>query len=228
MKKIIFLTLILTLLLAACGSKAEPATETSAGAGFDQNSQELPLSTKLAIGTLKLENTDLDVTSDQAAELLPLWQVYQSLSTSDTSAQEEQDALVEQIQEAMTPDQMQAITDMQLTQQDVFAVMQEQGLTTGRGQGAGPNGQGDGGFTPPEGGFPGGGPGGEGGGFPGGGPGGNPGGGGGGFGGEGLNQDQIATAQASRAEGRGAGFGNSLITPLVEAVIDLLKSKTGS
>ena len=61
---------------------------------------------------------------------------------------------------------------------------------------------------------------------PGGGP---PGGGpGGGFGGEGLDPEQIATAQARRAEGGGAGFGNRMVTPLVEAVIELLESKTGS
>jgi len=223
MKKTIFLTLIFTLLLSACGSNAEPATEVGVGTGFDQNSQELPLSTKLAIGTLKLENTDLAVTSEQAANLLPLWQVFNSLNGSDTTAPEEVTAVTEQIQEAMTSEQMQAIEEMALTDQDIFASMQELGLTnapqvnaegTPQAGGGFPNGQGPGG-----GGFPGGDP-------PDGGP---PGGGaGGGFGGEGLSQEQIATAQARRAEGGGTGFGNRMMTPLVEALIELLESKTGS
>jgi hypothetical protein len=52
------------------------------------------------------------------------WQVYQELSQSDTAAQAEIDGLVEQIEETMTADQMQAITAMNITQQDVFTAMQ--------------------------------------------------------------------------------------------------------
>jgi len=125
MKKTIFLTLILILFLAACGSNAEPAIETGTGTGFDPSAQELPLATKLAVGTLKLENTDLAIAPDQAADLLPLWQVFNDLSSSDTAAPEELTALTEQIQESMTSEQLQAIDDMGLTGQDIFATMQE-------------------------------------------------------------------------------------------------------
>jgi hypothetical protein len=179
----------------------------------------------LAIGTLKLEATEYAVASDQATELLPLWQVLNSLSSSDTAAPEELTAITEQIQETMTAEQLQAIEEMGLTQEDMFATMQDLGLVNapqanvegtpqpgagfGGGQGQGP----DGGFVP--GGAP-----------PGGGPGGGEGP-GGGFGGQGLTQEQIATAQARRAEG-GGGFGNRMLTPLVEAVIKLLESKADS
>ena len=217
MKKTIFLTLILILLLTACGSNTGSATEASTNTGFDPGSQELELSTQLALGTLKLEGTDLAVTSDQAAELLRLWQVFDSLSGSDTAAPEEVTAVVEQIQETMTPEQIQAIEKMALTNQDIFASMQELGLTNAPQVNAEGTPQAGGGFR--GGGFPDGGP-------PDGGPAG--GGQGGGFGGEGLNQEQIATAQARRAEGGGAGFGNRMMTPLVEAVIKLLESKSGS
>lgn len=215
--KIIFTRLLVPiLLLSACGNAGTSTTSTAQGG---TNTQELPPSTKLAIGTLKLEGTNFAVTSAQASNLLPLWQVYSSLVSSDTAAQEEKDALTEQIQEAMTNEQLKAIDDMKLTQRDVLASMQELGLTPQLSANGTPQ---------PGGNFSGGG---QGGGFPGGGfPGGGGGNGGGpeGFGRNGgqLSPDQIATAQARRAEnGGGGGFNNRLITPLVEAVITLLESK---
>ena len=227
MKKSLLISLLLTLglSLAACSSNAASTAGPDTGFQADPNTRELPLSTKLAIGTLKLEGTELAVAFDQAAELLPLWQVLNSLSSSDTAAPEELTAITEQIQETMTAEQLQAIEEMGLTQEDMFATMQDLGLVNapqanvegtpqpgagfGGGQGQGP----DGGFVP--GGAP-----------PGGGPGGGEGP-GGGFGGQGLTQEQIATAQARRAEG-GGGFGNRMLTPLVEAVIKLLESKADS
>ena len=73
------------------------------------------------------------MTAEQAAELLPLWQTMQVLSDSDTAADQEKEALITQIQETMTAEQMQAITDMNLTRQDMFAIMQEQGMAMGGG-----------------------------------------------------------------------------------------------
>jgi len=86
---------------------------------------EMPAATQLALGSLKLDDTDYAITTKQATDLLPMWQVYVELLSSDTAAQEEIDALTEQIQETMTSEQMQAISDMQLTQQDMFTAMQE-------------------------------------------------------------------------------------------------------
>lgn len=209
MKKIIFLTLILTLLLTACGGSTETASSANTDTQFDPNSRELPLSTQLAIGTLKLEDTDQAVASDQAAELLPLWQVLNSLTSSDSAAPEEISAITEQIQETMTPEQLQAIENMGITGQDIFATMQELGLATGRQtnvSGTPQPGTGFGDGQRPEGGFPGGGP-------------------GGGFGGGDFSPEQMATAQARRAEGGGAGFGNRMLAPLIPAVIELLESK---
>ena len=220
-KFILPLLLISIFVLSACGSKANNSTTTTPG---NATAQELPLATKLAIGTLKLEGSESAVTSAQAKDLLPLWQVYSSLIASDTAAQEEKDALAQQIQETMTAGQNKAIEALNLTQRDVFSSMQELGIapqfgTNGTTQQNGNttrgNGQGQGGNFPP-------------GGFPGGAPGGEPG--GGGFGGNGtqLNPEQIATAQARReANGNGGGgFNNNrLLTPLIGAVIELLESK---
>ncbi len=175
----------------------------------------MPLSTKLAIGTLKLEGTDQAIASDQATDLLPLWQVLNSLSSSGSAAPEEITAVTEQIQETMTPEQIQAIDNMGITSQDIFTTMQELGLATRPQVNASGTPQPGGGFgngQRPDGGFPAGSP-------PGGGP-------GSGFGGQNLSPEQIATAQTRRAEnGGGSGFGNRLMTPLVEAVIKLLESK---
>lgn len=217
MKRLLFLTITLSLLLAACGSNAGTATAENSAAQFDPGSQELDMSTKLAFGTLKLENTDLAVTSGQAGDLLPLWQVLSNLSGSDSASQVEIDSLIEQIQDTMTPEQLAAIEDMNLTRADIFATMQELGLVEApqvNAEGTPQAGTGFRGGQGPGGDFPGGGP-------PDGGP-------GGGFGGEGLSQEQIATAQARRAENGGGGFGNRLMTPLVNAVITLLESKIGS
>ena len=220
MKKTFFLAVVLILLLTACGSNSQPTLQAGTGTGFDPNSRELPLSTKLAIGTLKLEGTDNAVTSDQAAELLPLWQVYSNLSSKDTAAPEEVTALTEQIQGTMTQAQLQAIDNMNLTGQDIFATMQELGLANAPQVNASGTPQAGGGFGngqrpsgnfqgPPDGGFSGGG-----------GQGRN-------FGGQGFSPEQLATAQARRSQ-NGGGFGNRMMTPLVEAVVKLLESKTDS
>lgn len=216
MKKTLLISLLLalSLSLAACGGNAALASETNTGTQVDPNARELPLSTKLAIGTLKLEGTEYAVASDQATDLLPLWQVLNNLSSSDSAAPEEVAAITEQIQETMSEEQIQAINAMGLTSEDIFATMQELGLASVAQVNASGTPQAGAGF--------GGGQGSEGGSVPGGAP---PGGGpGGGFGGGDISPEQMATAQARRAEG-GAGFGNRMLTPLVEAVIDLLESK---
>lgn len=207
MKKIIFLTLILTLLLVACGGSTETAPSADTEAQFDPNSRELPLSTQLAIGTLKLEDTNQAVAPVQAADLLPLWQVLNSLTNSDTAAPEEIDAVIEQIQDTMTAEQLAAIDAMELTGQDIFATMQELGLTNAQVNAEGtPQIGGFGSGQRPEGGFPGGG-------------------GGSGEGGQELSPEQIATAQARRAENGGGAFGSRMLSPLTQAVIELLESK---
>ncbi len=232
-KKIIIPFMILiALMLAACGSNS--SNDPSLAMTTDETAGgTLPPLVQITIGMFKLENTEQAVTAEQAAELLPLWQVYQSMSTSDSAAQEELEALVEQIQDSITSEQMNAISDMKLTQEDLFAVMQEQGLVPGGGQEFSPDqiattqaeggsgGGSGGGFTPPDGGFP---PGGA----PGEAPGGFQGGPGQGTGGQNLNPEQIATARAERSAGGGGGMFSRVPPMLVEAVIKFLETKAGS
>ena len=217
MKKITLATLtILTLILTACG-----ASSNTPQAGPANQDRTLPLATQLIVGTFKLDGTAQAITAEQARELLPMWQVYQDLITSDTAAQEEIDGLVEQIHGTFTTEQVQAITDMNLTQRDIFTLMEEKGLSLGgtqRNNSSGGNGTGNGnnfpgggfggppdGFVPPDGGFQGG-------------PGG---------GGQNLNPEQIATAQAARQQG-GRGGGAFMPTALLDALIKLLQEKAGS
>ena len=221
-KIILPLLLIPILLLSACSGAA---ANTASNAQGSPSSQAMPLPEKLALGTLKLEGTANAVTAKQASDLLPLWQVYSSLLTSDTAAQEEKDALAQQIQETMSAGQIKAIDSLNLTQRDVFASMRQLGITTSPQVSANGTPQPGGG-----GGFPGGGVffGGDGGGrnFGGGGGGTFTGGNrnGGGHGAQ-LSPDQIATAQARRATNRGSFNNSRLLTPLIGAVIKLLESK---
>ena len=69
----------------------------------------------------------------QAAALVPLWQAYAQLTSSNTAAQAEIDAVVSQIQSTMTPQQVQAITAMKLTRQDLSHHDEHLGLTNGFG-----------------------------------------------------------------------------------------------
>jgi len=219
MKKLtpLFLTLFI-LSLAACS--ASPSSSANPGSTNQNGSTgELPATTQIALGTLTLDGTDNAVTAEQAAELLPLWETLRDLSTSDTAAQQEIQALDTQIQETMTDQQKQAITSMNLTRQDMFAVLQTQGTGFGNGQqsnnsqNGNSSGNGNRNFTFGQGA---GGPPPDGGGFPG----------GQGFGGQGQNRsaEQIATAQAARQ----AGGGNRIPTPLINALVEFLKKKAGS
>lgn len=214
MKKLTFsIFTVLILALTACSSGTPTPQQSSPDQATNTTPGEMPLASKLVIGSFKLEGTENAITAEQATQLIPLWQVYQQLSTSDTAAQEEITSLAEQIQEIMTTDQMAAIDAMNLTPQDVFTTMQEQGIQFGGNRQQNQNGNnfvppGGGGesFVPPEGGAPGVG------------------------GGQNLSPEQIATAQARREANDGGGnFGfNNTPAPLIEALVKLLQEKAGS
>jgi len=131
-KMFIPLTLVLALMLAACGSAATGSASTGSSNAGNAN-QTLSKPAQLLVGTLKLEGTANAVDATEAASLLPLWQAYSQLINSNTAAQAEIDAVVAQIQEAMTKDQVQAITGMKLTRQDEFSVMSTLGLVPSSG-----------------------------------------------------------------------------------------------
>ena len=125
MKRILFFLTLFTLLLvlAACGGSSNSGDTSSSSAS-------LSLQGELLIGTFKLEDTSLAVSSDQASQLIPLYETMQSLAASGTAATEEINAVVTQIQSTMTSQQINAIIAMELTQQDLTTVLTENGLTS--------------------------------------------------------------------------------------------------
>ena len=219
----------LVLFAAACSSgAAEPdetaAEESQASGGATEGSDasrtqsrlgdgEAPVLTQLMLGTLQLENTNLAVDSAQAAELAPLWKALRSLTTSDTAAQAEIEALLEQIQDVMSADQIEAISTFEITPDDMQSIFQDLGIEFGPPEGfEGFDGEG---FNPDQfrQQFGGGGPGGWQG------PGGQFGGGPGAIqGGEGdFDPEAFATQRAERGiEGFGGRTGAFLFEPLIE------------
>jgi hypothetical protein len=120
--------IVITLLLAACGGAAnQSGSNTDTTANDSQGDTSLSKVNMLLVGTLKLEDTDTAVTAEEAAQLLPLWQAYSSLSTSQTAAEQEVDALLNQIESTMTADQVKAIEAMNLTSTDMTDLMQSMG-----------------------------------------------------------------------------------------------------
>ena len=219
MNKVKFLGVIvsLTLILAACGGTSGAANDatTVLNEGYPD---ALSVQTQLTMGTLKLEETSLAVDSVQAAELLTLWQAIRSLSSSDITAEGEIEAIVNQILETMSSEQLEAIAAMELTQEGIFELTEELGIARGGDLTT----DGDPRSSAPDGIVPGSGPGGGMGGGQGGGLG------GGGLGeleGE-LNPEQIATLQAERAEKQSSGdrFSMFLINPLIQMLEERAQS----
>ena len=92
---------------------------------------EAPQAIQLALGTFKLDETAFAIDGAQAAELLPLWKAARSLSQSETTATQEIEAVLKQIQNTMTSEQLEAIATMELTMQDMGAIADELGLDFG-------------------------------------------------------------------------------------------------
>ncbi|MFZ5916706.1 MAG: hypothetical protein ACOYZ7_07230 [Chloroflexota bacterium] len=143
------LTLLVSLLaltMAACGgatpapadktgaeatpaATATPAGETAAAALTDTYDDALTIKNQLLLGTLRLQDTAQAVTSEQAGELLVLWRAYAALTASGTAAEEETEAVQNQIIETMTPEQIGAIAAMRLTNASLQEFYIEVGIT---------------------------------------------------------------------------------------------------
>ena len=150
--------ILILMFLSACSAVQLPWAATKQAQG--STSQEVK--NKLALGILMMENTDLSVSKTQAQDLLFLWKGIKSLSTDNNTPPLEIAAIYDQIQKALTTQQVQAIKDMNISQDDILGLTQKYGssasvssskksTTTSSGQG-GPGG--DPMMGPPPGGDP--------------------------------------------------------------------------
>jgi len=133
---IIGLTLGLAVVLSSCSGSFTSSNAAQAGGLLNADYENaLPVELQLAVGILALDGTENAIDAQIAAELLPLWKAIRSLSESDSVAAEEIQAVFKQIQETMTPKQVQAIAAMQLTREDMTQLAEEMGLNFGAGAG---------------------------------------------------------------------------------------------
>jgi len=105
----------------------------------------LPVSSQLALGIFQLEGTENAVTPEQAKTLLPCWQ---AIRGGRLQSEAETNAVLKQIEGAMTSEQLTAIAAMQLTFDDMGTWAQEQGPNLRAPEATG---DGEGGFALPEG-----------------------------------------------------------------------------
>ncbi len=192
---------------------------------------------QLALGAFELEDTANEITTAQAAALIPLWTNFKTLSqtlmpqgggqgqqdrqpaqsgtpvaapTIDSSVQDQISDTIEGIAAIMTDEQIKAIAGMKISRETAMTIMEEQGITmTGPGGKTDGSGQPSSGGKMPQGTPPAGGPGGGQGGEAGAPPSGTP----------AANGQQPAGGPAGRM---GGGF---ISTELLEALIDLLEAK---
>lgn len=138
MKKIIFIiTIVSTLLLAACSSAAPveenntvQATPTSLMAGaLNQDFEDAAsLRTQLAYGTMNLQDSANQLSPEEAKTLLVLWQAILVLENNPDSADQEITAVQDQIINSMTKEQLDAIAAMQITNAGLTDFYAELGL----------------------------------------------------------------------------------------------------
>lgn len=127
MKKALSIGLIVMAIVAGAYIYTSGRTGTAV-AGVQAGGGGLSDLTELLAGTLELEETDQAVTAEQAPELLTLWKAYLTLDGEDTTSDEELAALVQQVAGEMTTEQMAAVEAMSLSNEDLAAILQAQGV----------------------------------------------------------------------------------------------------
>ncbi len=145
MKSIIMIfSMILVLLMTACSgaqveemlpdanqaplaesviSTAETIVESSDVSEVLGEAVQLNTQMRLILGIMSLEQANLNLTSEQAEILLPLWKVMNNMLASDTSAAAEIDALYNQIQSELTAEQLDWVEKYSLTPEAYQAIL---------------------------------------------------------------------------------------------------------
>jgi uncharacterized protein YceK len=116
---IIFVILVST----GCGSIGSTSNPSTTSSSTEKTSSDQV--SELAVGLLHLEGTDQAVDKKLATQLLPYWQLLEELNASESTASQEISAVLEKIQTTMTAEQMNAIQNLNLTQNDIATVITE-------------------------------------------------------------------------------------------------------
>jgi len=115
------------LLASGCsqGGAATAGGDSASDASADASLPEMDDSTVLALGTLLLEGTENAVTPEQAASLLPLWQMVRGGGLQGNA---EAEAVLKQIKAQMTAEQLGAIEARELTTEDLRTWREKSGV----------------------------------------------------------------------------------------------------
>lgn len=124
---IIFVILIST----ACGSNSSKSSSSTTAS--TNKMATMTQVVELAVGTLRLEGTGQAVDKKLASQLLPYWQLIDELVASESTAPQEITAVVENIHAIMATEQVKAIQNMKLTQNDLDSAVQNAGLADSSG-----------------------------------------------------------------------------------------------
>ncbi|MCE1252496.1 MAG: hypothetical protein LWX83_02980 [Anaerolineae bacterium] len=118
-KKSIFTSLVLGLLMvsmAACSALPVSGLTLSVNSSTGSSSA---VQSKLGAGILKLQDSELAVTAEQSAELLPLWKAVKNLTGDVNTTSAEIQALYDQMEENMSSEQLAAISVMTLSESEL-------------------------------------------------------------------------------------------------------------
>jgi len=146
-KRFTLIALVLIVALSACSSAPAPAAPTTNQDTYTSTALDtsyegaLSIRNQLALGTLQLDGTPNAITPEQARTLLTLWQALRGTTQSGASAPAEVNALLGQIEGALTADQLAAIKDLKLTQTAFQQWATANGVTMGTGGGQPGSGQ---------------------------------------------------------------------------------------
>jgi len=122
---IIVLALVVAIAAAACVSQ-QASSDPPDGAAMG----ELPELTRLVMGVVSLEDTEIAVSAEQADEMLPLFKMVRALAESHSVAEVELKAVTGQIGDSLTEAQIASIDAMELTLADMSVTMEQLGLAS--------------------------------------------------------------------------------------------------
>lgn len=133
MKKfqVLFSLMVVVLMASACAPTTSSSSEPTSVAGAYLNTEyddAANLRSQLAFGIIKLTDTTVLINQEQAQQLIPLWQGIIALSGDSTTASEELIAIQDQITQALTIEQLNAIAEMQITNADLDSFYAEFGI----------------------------------------------------------------------------------------------------